>query len=33
MSSWSKLWTTRYKKTKNPNATSEELGEKTGYEE
>ena len=28
--SWGKLWT-RYKKTKNPTATSEELGAKAGY--
>ena len=31
MCSWGKLWTTRYKKTKNPTATSEEPGAKAGY--
>ena len=30
MCSWGKLWT-RYKKTKNPTTTSEELGAKAGY--
>ena len=30
MSSWGKLWTKRYKKTKNPTATSEGPGAKTG---
>ena len=33
MSSWGKLWTTRYKKTKNPTATSEEPGAKAGGRE
>ena len=31
MQSWGKLWARRCKKTKNPNATSEELGAKGGY--
>ena len=31
MSSWGKLWTIRYKKTKNPAATSEGPGAKAGY--
>ena len=31
MCRWDKLWTTRYKKTKNPTATSEEAGAKAGY--
>ena len=31
MHSWSKLWTKSYKKTKNPTATSEELGAKAEY--
>ena len=31
MCSWGKLWTKRKKKTKNPTATSEELGAKTEY--
>ena len=30
MCTWGKLWTTRYKKTKNPTATSEEPGAKAG---
>ena len=33
MHSWGKLWTTRYKKTKNPSATSEEPGAKAGRPE
>ena len=33
MGSWGKLWTTRYKKTKNPAATSEEPGAKAGCRE
>ena len=33
MHSWGKLCTTRYKKTKNPTATSEEQGAKTGCQE
>ena len=31
MRSWGRLWTTRYEKTKNPTATSEESGAKAGY--
>ena len=31
MCSWGKFWTTRYKKTKNPTATSGDLGAKAGY--
>ena len=31
MHSWDKLWKTRYKKTKNPTATSEVWGAKAGY--
>ena len=31
--SWGQLWTTRYKKTKNPTATSEEPGAKAGGQE
>ena len=29
--SWGNLWTTKYKKTKNPTATSKVLGSKAGY--
>ena len=30
MCSWGELWTTRYKKTKNPTVISEETGAKSG---
>lgn len=31
MCSWGKLWITRYKKSQNPTAASEELGAKPEY--